>query len=111
MHTRDGITWAPLVGLAGVAVYGLLLMATATVVDRAGPAWVNLIVLVAFWDAIKFAWLIPVSLIRLLRVRHQEKVLLRAWEHASATESTPLHEAGVDARVAAGRGALGAAGK
>lgn len=109
VHTRDAIRWAPLTGLAGVTVYGLLLVATVAVVHRGGPGWVNLIVVVAFWDAAKFAWLIPVSLVRLLRVRHQEKVLLRASQRTSATDPTPIHEVGVKAPAAAGHGALGAA--
>lgn len=99
VHTRDGVAWGPLVGLAGATLFGLLLVATATVVDRGGPAWVNAIVLVAFWDATKFAWLIPVSLVRLSRVRYQGKGLSRAWRHTSATEPTLVHEANADARV------------
>jgi hypothetical protein len=108
VHARDAIKWGPLTGLAGVTVYSLLLVAAACVVHRGGPGWVNLIVLVAFWNVVKFAWLVPTSLVRLLRVRHQEKALLRAWQHTSATDPAPVpsHEAGVDARVTAGDGAL-----
>jgi hypothetical protein len=68
VHARDGIKSGPLVGLAGVTIYGLLLVAAASVVHHGGPGWINLIMLVAFWDAIKFAWLIPISLVRLLRI-------------------------------------------
>lgn len=98
VHRRDAITWGPLVGLAGVTIYGLLVVATATIVDHGGPGWINLIVAVAFWDAVKFAWLIPVSLVRLLRVRHQEKVLLSAWQHIDAIDPTSAHERGAKAR-------------
>lgn len=88
VHTRTGIKWGPLVGLAGVVVYGVLMVVTGTVVRDGGPGWVNLIVLVGFWNTLRFAVLIPVSAIRLLRVRHQEKVLLREWLRAMPAEST-----------------------
>jgi Helix-turn-helix domain len=42
VHTRTGIKWEPLVGLAGVALYGLLMLVTATVVRDGGPGWVDL---------------------------------------------------------------------
>lgn len=74
VHTRTGIKWGPLVGLAAAVLYGLLMLATATVVRKGGPDWVDLIVLLAFWNTVKFTCLIPVSLIRLVRVRHQERV-------------------------------------
>ncbi len=74
VHTRTGIKWGPLVGLAAAVPYGLLMLATATVVRKGGPGWVDLIVLLAFWNTVKFTCLIPVSLIRLVRVRHQDRV-------------------------------------
>ena len=86
VHTRTGIKWGPLVGLAGVAFYGLLMAATGTIVRDGGPGWVNLFVLVGFWNTIRFAALIPVSVARLLRVRHQEKVLPRDWQRTHATD-------------------------
>ena len=85
VHTRTGIKWGPLVGLAGVVVYGLLMVVTGTIVRDGGPGWVNLFVLVGFWNTLRFAVLIPVSLARLLRVRHQEKVLLRDWQQTAST--------------------------
>jgi hypothetical protein len=59
-----------------------------------GPGWVNLFFIIGFWNICRFAWLIPVSVVRLLRVRHQEKVLLRDWQRTHATDP-------VDARVPA----------
>ena len=89
VHTRSGIKWGPLVGLAGVMVYGLLLVMTGTIVRDGGPGWVNLFVLIGFWNTLRFAVLMPVSAIRLLRVRHQEKVLLREWQRAQRAGSAP----------------------
>jgi uncharacterized PurR-regulated membrane protein YhhQ (DUF165 family) len=84
VHTRAGIKWGPFVGLAGIVVYGLLMVVTRTIVRDGGPGWVNLFVLVGFWNAVRFAWLIPVSTVRLLRVRHEEKVMLRDWQRTYA---------------------------
>jgi hypothetical protein len=36
--TRPGITWSPLVGLAGVLVYQLLLITAGTIVRGGGPS-------------------------------------------------------------------------
>jgi hypothetical protein len=43
VHTRTGIKWGPLVGLAAAVLYGLLMLATAAVVRNGGPGWVDLI--------------------------------------------------------------------
>ena len=95
VHTRTGIKWGPLVGLAAAVLYGLLMLATATVVRKGGPGWVDLIVLLAFWNTVKFTCLIPVSLIRLLRARHQERVLQRNRQRTTTADATPagtIHE-------------------
>jgi len=59
-----------------VLLYRLLLVAAGTIVRHGGPGWVNLLFIVGFRNAFRFACLIPVSVIRLLRVRHPEKALL-----------------------------------
>jgi hypothetical protein len=86
VHTRAGIKWGPLVGLAGTVVYGLVMVVTATIVHHGGPGWVNLLVLVAFWNALRFAVLIPVSVVRLLRVRHQETIVIRDWQRSQLAD-------------------------
>lgn len=82
VHPRTGIKWGPLVGLAGAVAYGLLMVVTGTIVRDSGPGWVNLFALVGFWNTVRFTALIPASLVRLLRVRHQERSYC-------ATGSTP----------------------
>ncbi|MGH2864764.1 MAG: hypothetical protein ACRDJX_05885 [Solirubrobacteraceae bacterium] len=94
-QTRTGAKWGPLVGLTGTVLYGLLMLATTTIVRKGGPGWGELVVLVAFWNTAKFAWLIPVSLIRLLHIRHQERLLLRDRPRTSTGGRAP---AGVDPR-------------
>ena len=101
VHTRTGIKWGPLVGLAGVIFYGLVMFAAGTIVRDGGPGWVNLFVLIGFWNTLRFFWLIPVSVVRLLRVRHQEKVLLRDWQRTHPADPTPAETDRMDARVPA----------
>ena len=102
VHTRTGIKWGPLVGLAGIVVYGLLMVVTGIIVRDGGPGWINLFVLGGFWNALRFAWLIPVSAVRLLRVRHQEKALLRDWQrtHTAATATADADRRDASARAA-----------
>jgi hypothetical protein len=85
VHTRTGIKWGPLVGLAAIIVYGLHMVATGTIVRDGGPGWVNLPVIIGFWSTCHVTFLIPTSVVRLLRVRHQEKVLLCDWQRIHAT--------------------------
>ncbi len=61
VHTRTGVKWGPIVGLAGVAVYGLLMVVTGTVVRDGGPGWVNVFFIVGLWNMVRFAVLVPVS--------------------------------------------------
>jgi hypothetical protein len=46
VHTRSGIKWGPLVGLVGVIVYGLVMVACGTIVRDGGPGWANLFFIV-----------------------------------------------------------------
>lgn len=101
VHTRNGIKWGPLVGLAGVAFYGLLMVACGTIVRDGGPGWVNLFFIIGFWNTCRFTFLIPTSVVRLLRVRHQEKVLLRDWQRTHPADAAPAEAGHMDARVPA----------
>lgn len=74
VYTRAGLKWGWLAGIAGVIVYGSVLVIGGTVVRDGEPGWVNL-VLIGFWNMIRFAFLIPVSVIHLLRVRHFKRVV------------------------------------
>jgi hypothetical protein len=100
VHTRSGIKWGPFVGLAGVVVYGLLMVASGTIVRDGGPGWVNLFFIIGFWNTCRFTFLIPTSVVRLLRVRHQEKVLLRDWRRTQADSDAERMDARVPAAQA-----------
>ena len=101
VHTRTGIKWGPLVGLAGVVAYGLVVVVCGTIVRGGGPGWVNLFFVVGFWNTCRFTFLIPTSIVRLLRVRHQEKVLLRDWQRTRPADPAPAEAGRMDTRVPA----------
>ena len=101
VHTRSGIKWGPPVGLAGIVVYGLLMVACGTIVRDGGPGWVNLFFIIGFWNTCRFTFLIPTSVVRLLRVRHQEKVLLRDWQRTHLADPAPAEAERMDTRVPA----------
>jgi hypothetical protein len=71
-HTRRGLKWgAPSMLLAGV--YIVIAAALAQLMAGGGPGWINLLVLVCLWNALKFVINGPVTLVRLVRVRAYER--------------------------------------
>ncbi|NHN55819.1 sulfate permease [Calidifontibacter sp. DB0510] len=88
VHTRSGIKWGALVGAFGVVVYGAVMVGAVALLHDGAPGWINLIVLIAFWNIIKFAVLVPVSVVRLLRVRHQERAIVREYERRAGVTAT-----------------------
>jgi hypothetical protein len=104
VHTRNGIKWGPLVGLAGIVVYGLVMVASGTIVRDGGPGWVNLFFIIGFWNTCRFTFLIPTSVVRLLRVRHQEKVLPRHWQRTHPADPAPAEAERRSVQVPAAQG-------
>lgn len=71
-HTRRGLKWsAPAMLLA--VVYVVIGAALAQWVANGAPGWINLLVLVCLWNALKFVVNGPVTLVRLVRVRGIER--------------------------------------
>lgn len=71
-HTRRGLRWGvPAMLLAGV--YSVVAAALAQWVADGGPGWINLLVLICIWNALKFLANGPVTLVRLMRVRALER--------------------------------------
>lgn len=71
IRARSGLKWgvpAMLVAIPYLYLAGLLTL----IVQDGGPAWLNLVVLVAIWSALKMLWIGPVSLLLLARVRSAE---------------------------------------
>lgn len=76
IRQRDGLKWGIPAMLIGVAYFYAAAIST-TLIDRGGPAWLTVLVLLFIWNGLKFAWIGPVSLITLIRVRRHEKRITR----------------------------------
>jgi hypothetical protein len=71
-RTRRGLKWgAPAMLLA--FVYVVIAAALAQWVAGGAPGWINLLVLVCLWNALKFVVNGPVTLVLLARVRALER--------------------------------------
>ena len=91
IRTRRGLKWGiPAMLLAAGYLYAAAIC--TTIIDRGGPGWLYLLVLLFIWNAFKFLWIGPVSLVQLLRVRAQEQRQRREARHAavSAEGDIPL---------------------
>lgn len=76
IRTRRGLKWGiPAMLLA--APYVLAANYCITVIAGGGPGWLNLLVLLFCWNALKFLIMGPVSLVLLIRVRIQEAIARR----------------------------------
>ncbi|QBE48462.1 sulfate permease [Leucobacter triazinivorans] len=71
IRTRRGLKWGiPAILLA--VPYLLAASAFTTLIADGGPGWLNLLVLLCLWNALKFLAMGPVSLVLLTRTRIQE---------------------------------------
>ena len=71
IRTRRGLKWGvPAMTLA--LPYLLAASTFTTLIADGDPGWLNLLVLLCLWNAMKFIVMGPVSLIQLARVRIQE---------------------------------------
>ncbi|KXC07025.1 hypothetical protein [Microbacterium hominis] len=71
-HTRRGLKWGVPVMLLAV-VYLVIAAGLAQRVAGGAPGWINLLVLVCLWNALKFVVNGPITVGRLLRVRAFER--------------------------------------
>ena len=71
IHTRRGLKWGMLSALLAVP-YLIAAVVCVGLVESGAPGWVNVLVLLFLWNALKFIVVGPVSLIRLLHVRARE---------------------------------------
>ncbi|AZZ39432.1 sulfate permease [Acidipropionibacterium jensenii] len=76
IRTRRGLKWGtPAMLLA--APYFLAAKYCLTLIEHGGPGWLNLLVLVFCWNALKFLIMGPVSLVLLIRARLEESATRR----------------------------------
>ena len=71
IFTRRGLKWGMPAMLIAV-IYLLAAMLCAGLAERGAPGWMNLLVLLFLWNAIKFAVVGPLSLVSLARMRVRE---------------------------------------
>lgn len=77
IRTRRGLKWGvPAMLIA--APYLLAAAAFAAVIADGGPGWLNILVLLFIWNAMKFAFIGPISLVLLARTRLHEARARRA---------------------------------
>lgn len=87
-HTRRGLKWGVPAMLLTV-VYIVIAAALAQWVAGDAPGWINLLVLLCLWNALKFVVNGPITAIRLARVRARER-RYRAGTLAGRTSETAV---------------------
>lgn len=76
IRTRRGLKWGiPAMLLA--APYLLAASICTNIIAEGGPGWLNLLVILFIWNAMKFLIMGPASLALLIRVRIQEAIARR----------------------------------
>ena len=71
IRTRRGLKWGvPATLLALPYLYAAAIC--TMIIKDGGPGWLHLLVLLFVWNALKFLWMGPTSLLSLLRVRATE---------------------------------------
>lgn len=71
-HTRRGLKWGVPAMLLAV-VYIVIAAALAQWAVGGAPGWINLLVLLCLWNALKFVVNGPITVVRLLRLRAHER--------------------------------------
>jgi fatty acid desaturase len=82
IRTRRGLKYgvpAMLFAIPYLYVASLLIV----VINDGGPGWLNLLVLITFWSALKMLWIGPISLIQLAKVRWYEHAARRDNQRGS----------------------------
>lgn len=72
-RTRRGLKW----GIPAMLLAGIYFCAAAictAIINDGAPGWLRPLVLLSVWNAFKFLWIGPVSLVQLVRSRLQERV-------------------------------------
>ena len=76
IRRRRGLKWGvPAMLLA--APYIVLAYWCSSAIGDGAPSWLNLVILLCLWNALRFVAIGPISVALLIRVRHNEAVALR----------------------------------
>ena len=76
IRTRRGLKWG-IPGMLLAIPYFLAPNYCITLIEEGGPGWLNLLVLLFCWNALKFLIMGPVSVALLIRARMEESVTRR----------------------------------
>ncbi len=82
LRSRRGLKWGIPAMLLAVP-YLLIAVWCSGAIERGASGWLNLVILLCIWNAMKFIVMGPVSLALLLKVRHQERGYTRRTEGQS----------------------------
>ncbi len=85
IRTRGGLKW----GIPAMLLSVPYLVAAAyctTLIEDGGPGWLNLLILLFCWNALKFLIMGPVSVVLLIRARIQEAVERRRVRRMDAAQ-------------------------
>lgn len=85
IRRRQGLKWGVPAMLVAVP-YLMVAIWCSTLANEGGPRWLNLVILVCLWNAMKFVVMGPISVVLLLRWRHHETVERRAAESQDFSE-------------------------
>ncbi|SJN15727.1 hypothetical protein FM104_00515 [Microbacterium esteraromaticum] len=88
IRTRRGLKW----GVPAMLLIGPYLLAASictNLIKDGGPGWLNILVILFIWNALKFLIMGPVSVILLARVRIHEAVQRRQARRAQAAATEP----------------------
>lgn len=91
IRTRRGLKWGPPAMLLA-APYLLAANICTNLIAGGGPGWLNLLVILFVWNAMKLLIMGPVSVVLLVRVRAQEAAARRRARRQSEAASS-LHHA------------------
>lgn len=94
IRIRLGLRWGvPAMVLAIPYLYAASIC--AQLAENGGPEWLHLLVLLFIWNALKMAWIGPVSVFELLRVRivMRPNNNRRGHSRAFSSEAAGLHKA------------------
>ncbi len=87
IRTRRGLKWGIPAMLLAVPYFYAAAICT-TIINDGGPAWLYLLVLLFVWNALKFLWIGPVSLVSLLRPRPADRQAKRpGFSHAGSASA------------------------
>lgn len=67
LRSSRGLKWAIPVALVVTPTYLFAMSVCMTLIERGGPGYLNVLVMLFFWNGMKFAWLAVLSPLLLLR--------------------------------------------